>query len=110
MGVYDYANHNKEGNYGSFEVAHRTYRYKDNCLVASARGSLLSGMILILITAIILFELNWIYFKLAIIILAGIGVLGCAVLPGKERVAIGTSYKEKTSEPPLSAACRHFKI
>ena len=69
---------------GSFEVALRTYKNNGNRLVPSARGSLLGGIVLTLITAIFLFDLNWTYFGPILIILAGISVLAGGMLPGKE--------------------------
>lgn len=69
---------------GAFEAALRTYKNNDNRLVASARGSLFTGVILTLVTAILLFELSWVYFGPVLLILAGIGVFANALLPGKE--------------------------
>jgi hypothetical protein len=69
---------------GAFDTAIRVYKQNDNRLVASVRGSLLSGAILTLVTAMFLFELDWKYFGPVLIILAGIGIFAGAALPGKK--------------------------
>jgi hypothetical protein len=51
---------------------------------ASARGSVLGGLILTFITCIFLFNLSWTYLGPILIILAGIGILVNFALPGKE--------------------------
>jgi peptidoglycan/LPS O-acetylase OafA/YrhL len=65
--------------FGALDTALRTYREAGNQLTAAARGSLLVGLVLTLVTASFLFELNWSYFGPALIILTGIGILFTAV-------------------------------
>jgi len=69
---------------GAFEVALRAYKNNGNRLVATARGSLLTGTVLTLVTAIFLFEFDWTYFGPVLIILAGIGILFNTLVFGKE--------------------------
>jgi hypothetical protein len=69
---------------GTFETALRLYRNAGNRLIASARGSLLGGLVLTLISASFLFNFDWAYFGPVLIILAGIGILLNFSLPGKE--------------------------
>ncbi len=67
---------------GAFGAAWRAYQAADGRLTAAARGSLIGGLILTLITAIFLFELSWGVLGPIVIILAGIGLLLNAFLPG----------------------------
>jgi FtsH-binding integral membrane protein len=59
---------------GAFDTAFRTYR-NAGTFTNTARGSLLVGIVLTLVTAIFLFNLSWTYFGPALIILAGLGIL-----------------------------------
>jgi hypothetical protein len=59
---------------GAFDTAWRSYR-QENRMTAAARGSLLIGSILTLVTAIYLFQLNWAIFGPVLIILTGLGLL-----------------------------------
>lgn len=68
---------------GAFERALRIYRENNNLWTAAARSALLGGLVLLLIVGIFLFDLNWTLFGPLLIILAGIGILVNAVLPGK---------------------------
>lgn len=68
---------------GAFDKGWRLYRAADNQLTAAARGSLLTGLILLLVTAAFLFEFSWLSFGPALIILAGIGILINALLPSE---------------------------
>jgi len=68
---------------GAFDTAIRMYRAAGNQLTAPARGSLLVGLVLTLVTAIFLFELSWAIFGPILIILTGISLLANAILPGK---------------------------
>jgi hypothetical protein len=67
---------------GAFGNAWRAYQSADGHLNVQARGSLIGGLVLSMITAIFLFNLNWGLLGPVILILAGIGVLLNAVLPG----------------------------
>jgi asparagine N-glycosylation enzyme membrane subunit Stt3 len=69
---------------GAFDKAWQIYRQADNQLTATARGSLLAGFILTLVTAVLLFDLNWSIFGPILIILVGIGIVLNFTLPGKE--------------------------
>lgn len=66
---------------GAFDKGWRLYRTADNQLTAAARGSLLTGIILLLVTIAFLFAFSWIIFGPALIILGGIGILINALLP-----------------------------
>ena len=68
---------------GAFDRGWRLYRAADNQWTAAARGSLLTGLILLLVTAAFLFEFSWMSFGPALIILAGIGILINAMLPSE---------------------------
>ena len=72
------------GAVGAFERAYRSFRNAGNHWTASARGAVLLGLVLTLVTAAFLFNIEWTYFGPAIIILAGVGILLNALLPGKE--------------------------
>lgn len=60
---------------GALGNALRMYQSADNQLTAAARGSLFGGLVLLLITAIFLFNLSWTLFGPVILILVGIGIL-----------------------------------
>jgi len=59
---------------GAFDTAFRTYRH-EGTFTATARGSLLVGIVLTLVTAAFVFNISWTYFGPALIILAGLGIL-----------------------------------
>lgn len=59
---------------GAFDTAFRAYR-STGTFNNTARGSLLVGIVLTLVTTIFLFNLSWTYFGPALIILAGVGIL-----------------------------------
>jgi hypothetical protein len=67
---------------GAFGNAWRTYQQEGNRLTASARGSLIGGSILVLITAIFLFNLNWALLGPIILIVIGLTLLLNFVIPG----------------------------
>lgn len=69
---------------GALDKAWQMYREADNRLTAAARGSLLAGFILLVVTAVLLFDLSWQLFGPILIILVGLGILGNFTLPGKE--------------------------
>jgi hypothetical protein len=69
---------------GAFEKALRTYQQEDNRFTAAARGSLMVGIVLTLITASFLFNLNWAFVGPVLIILAGAGLLVNAVIPSNK--------------------------
>ncbi len=68
---------------GSFDTALRAYRNSGNRLTATARGALLAGGIMTVITLAFLFDLDWTYFGPGLIILVGIGVLINSLQPGQ---------------------------
>jgi hypothetical protein len=67
---------------GAFSNTWRVYQETGGHLTAPARGSLIIGLVLSMVTAIFLFNLNWSLLGPALLILAGIGVLINAALPG----------------------------
>jgi hypothetical protein len=67
---------------GAFESAWREYKDAGSRLNSKARGSLILGFILTMVTAVLLFELNWSVLGPILIILAGIAILTNALLPG----------------------------
>ncbi len=69
---------------GAFERAWQIYRREDGRLTGEARGSLVVGFILTVVTAVLFFDLSWRLFGPLLIILAGIAVLVNYNLPGKE--------------------------
>lgn len=66
---------------GAFGNAWRAYQ-SDGRLSAPARASLIGGVILTMVTAIFLLGLNWTILGPVLLILAGLGLLLNAVLPG----------------------------
>lgn len=68
--------------FGAFTAAWRTYQAAGSHLTAASRGSLIGGLVLTMIAAIFLFNLNWTILGPALLILAGIGILLNALLPG----------------------------
>ncbi len=68
---------------GSFDTALRAYRNSGNRLNATARGALLAGAIMTVVTLAFLFDLDWTYFGPMLIILVGVGVLINSLLPGQ---------------------------
>lgn len=69
---------------GAFETAQRIYRKAGNQFTASARSSFLVGVIISLVTAIFLLDLDWNVFGPFLIILGGAGMIFNYMLPGKE--------------------------
>jgi len=67
---------------GALGAAWRTYQSAGGHLTATARGSLIGGLVLTMITAAFLFDLNWGILAPVLIVLAGIGLLINAFLPG----------------------------
>ena len=67
---------------GSFAAAWRIYQNAGGHLTAPARSSLIGGLILTMVTAIFLFNLNWTILGPILIILIGIGILINTFLPG----------------------------
>lgn len=60
---------------GALERAYRLYHNADNQLTAQAGGALLVGLVLIIVTLLILFDLSWTFYGPILIILVGIGIL-----------------------------------
>jgi hypothetical protein len=67
---------------GAFGAAWRTYQAAGGHLTLPARGSLVVGLILLLVTAIFLLNLSWTLLGPIVIILAGIGLLLNVIIPG----------------------------
>jgi cation transport ATPase len=65
---------------GAFGNVWRTYQ-SNNHLSASARVSLIGGIILVMVTAVFLFNLNWTILGPILLILAGMGLLINVILP-----------------------------
>lgn len=68
---------------GAFGAAWRSYEDAGGRLTASGRGSLIGGLILTMITAIFLFNLDWGILGPILIILVGFGLLLNAFLPSE---------------------------
>ena len=66
---------------GAFGNAWRAYQ-NDGRLSGQARASLISGVILTMVTAVFLLNLNWTILGPVLLILAGVGLLLNVVLPG----------------------------
>lgn len=64
---------------GSLANAWRAYESADKKFTASVRGSLIGGLMLLLIVAIFLFNLNWAIFFPAVLILTGLGILASSL-------------------------------
>jgi hypothetical protein len=69
---------------GAFESALRMYRNDGNQFNAAARGSLLVGTVLSLITLMFLFEISWTFFGPVLIILVGIAIIFNYTFSNKE--------------------------
>jgi hypothetical protein len=69
--------------FGAFDRAWRFYRNAGDQFTSQARGALLVGVILTIVTVLILFELNWTFYGPLLIILVGIGILVNALLSGR---------------------------
>ena len=67
---------------GALANAWRAYSAAGGHLTGSARGSLIGGLILLMVTAVFLFNLNWSLLGPILIILAGAGLLINTMLPG----------------------------
>jgi hypothetical protein len=65
---------------GAFDSASRLYRDADNQITGPALGSLLVGLVLTLVMASFLFNLNWNFFGPILLILTGIGILAVAMI------------------------------
>jgi hypothetical protein len=69
----------------AFERAYRFYRNAGNRLTGPARGAFLVGIVLVVVTAVIILNLNWSIYGPLLIILVGLGLLLNSMLPsGKE--------------------------
>ena len=68
----------------AFERALHHYRDAGNQLTRQARSAFFSGSILLLITVIFLFNLNWVYVGPIVLILAGLGFLVNGLLSRQE--------------------------
>ncbi len=66
---------------GALGNAWRAYQAADGRLTAGARGSLIGGLVLLMVTAVFLFNLNWGLLGPVVIILAGVGLLLNTMLP-----------------------------
>lgn len=67
---------------GAFDTAFRSYR-NSGTFTNAARGSLLVGIVLTLVTAGFLFNIGWTYFGPVLIILVGLGILMNGMFMGK---------------------------
>ena len=66
---------------GAFGNAWRAYQ-NDGRISGQARASLISGIILTMVTAVFLLNLNWTILGPVLLILAGVGILLNVALPG----------------------------
>ena len=71
--------------FGAFERALRMYHEAENQFANQMNGSLLTGIVLLLVTAGFLFNIDWTYFGPVLIILAGLGILMSSIFAGKGR-------------------------
>jgi hypothetical protein len=60
---------------GSLVTAYQMYERNGRRLTAAARGPLIGGLVLLGVTAVFLFKLNWAYMWPVFLILAGLGML-----------------------------------
>lgn len=60
---------------GLFDRAYRLYRAAGDQVTAPVRGAALFGIVLLIVTFVVLFDLNWAIWGPAIIILLGLGLL-----------------------------------
>ena len=67
---------------GSLITAWRYYQTAGGHLSPPARGSLITGLIILMVAAFFLFNLSWTLFGPLIIIMGGVGVLLNVLLPG----------------------------
>lgn len=67
----------------SFDRAYREFRSAGNQLTAQARGAALVGLVLLIVTVVILFDLNWAIYGPILIILVGLGLLSNVVFPNR---------------------------
>jgi len=65
---------------GSLATAWRAYESADRKFTTSVRGSLIGGLMMVMIAAIFLFNLNWALFFPAILIITGLGILASSFL------------------------------
>lgn len=70
--------------FGSFSRAVWIYRAEGNQLTVRARGAFFLGIMLVIITAVILFDLNWLIWGPVLIILVGLGLLLNSILSPKK--------------------------
>jgi len=64
----------------SLATAWRAYEGAERKFTAAVRGSLIGGLMMLLIAAIFLFNLDWALFFPAILILTGLGILASSFL------------------------------
>ncbi len=69
---------------GAFGDAWRSYQNAEKHMTSKARGSLFVGVLLTMVSAAFLFNLNWTYLGPILIILAGAGLLANAFLSRSE--------------------------
>jgi hypothetical protein len=67
---------------GAFGAAWNSYQRSEGQLTASARGSLIGGLVLTMIAVSFLLNLNWGILWPILLIIVGVGALLNAVLPG----------------------------
>jgi hypothetical protein len=67
----------------AFERAYREYRYAGSQLTPQVLGAALVGIALLLVTVVILFNLNWSIFGPLLITLVGLGLLSCVIFSNK---------------------------
>jgi len=69
---------------GSLDRAYRAYKNAGNQLTRFARNSMFVGLILTIVAALFIFNLNWTFYGPLLLILVGLGVLVNSMLPAKE--------------------------
>lgn len=67
--------------FGALSAGWRMYQISSNRLTVGAAGSFIVGLLLLAVTAIFLFGLNWTLLGPALLILAGIALLITVLLP-----------------------------
>jgi peptidoglycan/LPS O-acetylase OafA/YrhL len=70
---------------GAFDRSLRIYRNSGNQLIPQARGAFIVGVVLVLVAAVLLLNLNWMVWGPVLIIIAGLGLLINSILPNREQ-------------------------
>jgi hypothetical protein len=69
--------------FGAFERGLHSYREAGNQLTSGARNGFFTGSILLLVTIVFLFNLDWTYVGPIILVVAGVAILASTMLSNK---------------------------